>query len=91
MPKLKQNQITESKAQRKAFNEKLKTLRKSINDYVKAKRGEARIKPVYLAKDSDYAVDKMRDAFEWFIRAEFESPIHIQPDNDVEPDSEILQ
>ena len=42
-------------------------LQKEIADYLKAKRGELRKRPVYLKKDSDICVDKMSDKFEWFV------------------------
>lgn len=42
-------------------------LQKEIADYMKAKRGEIRKRPVYLEKDSDKAVDSMRQAFDWFV------------------------
>jgi uncharacterized protein VirK/YbjX len=45
----------------------LKELKKELNDYVKAKRAEYRKKPVYLQKDSDIAVDKLRNAFNQFV------------------------
>lgn len=44
-----------------------KELQKEIADYMKAKRGEMRKRPVYLTKDSDVCVDRMRDKFEWFV------------------------
>lgn len=44
-----------------------KALQKEIADYMKAKQGEIRKRPVYLDKDSDKAVDAMKAAFDWFI------------------------
>lgn len=46
----------------------LALLQREIKDYTKAKRGEMRKRPVYLKKDSDICVDRMRDAFETFVR-----------------------
>lgn len=45
----------------------LAALNKEIKDYTKARRCELRKRPVYLAKDSDKCVDKMRAAFEKFV------------------------
>jgi hypothetical protein len=45
----------------------LAALNKEIKDYTKARRCEFRKRPVYLAKDSDKCVDKMRAAFEKFV------------------------
>jgi hypothetical protein len=45
----------------------LALLQREIKDYVKAKRGEMRKRPVYLAKDSDICVDRMREAFDIFV------------------------
>lgn len=56
--------------QKQIWNAKRKTLLKAIEDYTKACNLEARKRPVYLKKDSDVAVDLMREAFEWFIRAD---------------------
>jgi hypothetical protein len=49
------------------FTQSLKKLRKEIADYAKAVRCESRKRPKYLAKDSDKAIDAMRNAFENFI------------------------
>lgn len=54
----------EKKAQLTAL---LAALQKEVKDYVKAKRGEMRSRPVYLAKDSDVCVDRMSDAFRRFV------------------------
>lgn len=44
-----------------------KALQSEIAAYMKAKRCEMRKRPVYLAKDSDKAVDAMTEAFRWFV------------------------
>lgn len=44
-----------------------KALQKEISAYMKAKRCEMRKRPVYLAKDSDKAVDTMTEAFRYFV------------------------
>lgn len=44
-----------------------KALQSEISDYMKAKAGEIRKRPVYLEKDSDKAVDKMREVFNLFV------------------------
>lgn len=44
-----------------------KALQAEIADYMKAKTGEIRKRPVYRAKDSDVAVDTMREAFNLFV------------------------
>jgi hypothetical protein len=49
------------------LNKHLCELVGELKDYVKAKRAEYRKKPVYLKKDSDVCVDKLRNAFEQFI------------------------
>jgi hypothetical protein len=49
------------------LNKHLCELVSELKDYVKAKRAEYRKKPVYLQKDSDICVDKLRDAFNTFI------------------------
>lgn len=54
--------------ERKEFTDNLKVLRKELSDYAKAMRAEARKRPKYFRKDSDQAGDKLRDAFEIFVR-----------------------
>jgi hypothetical protein len=49
------------------LNKHLCELMIELKDYVKAKRAEYRDKPVYLPKDSDICVDRLRDAFNIFI------------------------
>ena len=49
----------------------LASLNKEIRDYTKAKRGEMRKRPVYLAKDSDVCVDRMTAAFHRFVNSTY--------------------
>lgn len=59
--------MSTTKEKRANLTRLLKELNKELNDYVKAKRAEHRKRPVYLAKDSDICVDKLNDAFRYFI------------------------
>jgi len=58
---------TKQEKRRDNLNEHLCKLMIELKDYVKAKRAEYRKKPVYLQKDSDICVDRLRDAFNVFI------------------------
>ena len=62
--------MKQNNTKNKMFNELRKALLREIADYTKAVKYETRKHPVYLEKDSDIAVDKMREAFEQFIKAE---------------------
>ena len=46
-------------------------LQKEIADYMKAKRGEMRKRPVYRKKDSDKCVDKMSESFRYFVNSTY--------------------
>ncbi len=59
--------MSTNKEKRDNLNKHLRELSIELKDYVKAKRAEYRKKPVYLKKDSDVCVDKLRNAFEQFI------------------------
>lgn len=59
--------MSNNQEKRDNLNEHLRLLKAELDDYVKAKRAEYRKKPVYLKKDSDICVDRLRDAFNTFI------------------------
>lgn len=59
--------MSTNKQKRDNLRKHLNLLERELEDYVKAKRAEYRDKPVYLQKDSDICVDRLRDAFNIFI------------------------
>jgi hypothetical protein len=59
--------MSTNKQKRANLDKHLLSLKSELRDYVKAKRAEYRNKPVYLKKDSDICVDRLREAFNIFI------------------------
>jgi hypothetical protein len=67
----KPNHMETTKDQKARLTRLHRELQKEIADYMKAKRGELRKRPVYLKKDSDKCVDKMSETFRYFVNSTY--------------------
>ena len=69
--KPKPNNMENTKDQKARLSRLHRELQKEIADYMKAKRGELRKRPVYLKKDSDKCVDRMSESFRYFVNSTY--------------------